>query len=145
MKCGPRAEVRCNESKYLTLLASSSTRDTGYKTRSFIPSSLQTHPLSPSSTTFIVMAPKPAKRDYAAEFEVAATSYTHFYETLIPIYHDVVIVGTGVSAIAMAIQLKRGLGVSDVLLIDKEGGIGGTWYSNSCEHFSTPSKGEANS
>lgn len=80
------------------------------------------------------MAVAQAKRDYASQFEVSDQSYTHLYQTVTPVYHDVLIVGTGVSAIAMAIQLKRKLGVSDVLLLEKEGGMGGTWYSNTCQY-----------
>lgn len=50
---------------------------------------------------------------------------------LVPTYHDVVIVGGGVSAIGMAIQLERKLGVTDVLILEKESGLGGTWWVNS--------------
>lgn len=51
---------------------------------------------------------------------------------LTPTYHDVVIAGAGVSAIAMAIQLERKLSITNTLLIEKETDLGGTWYLNSC-------------
>lgn len=49
-----------------------------------------------------------------------------------PSYHDVVIAGAGVSAIATCIQLQRKLGITDTLLLEKQDGIGGTWYVNQC-------------
>lgn len=45
--------------------------------------------------------------------------------------HDVVIVGTGFSGLAMAIRLVRsGRPLHDVLLLEKAGDLGGTWRDN---------------
>src|SRR5262245_38664179 len=42
---------------------------------------------------------------------------------------EVAIIGAGMSGVVMGAQLKA-QGVDDVMLIDKAGGIGGTWYWN---------------
>ncbi|KAK6853422.1 FAD/NAD(P)-binding domain-containing protein [Apiospora arundinis] len=44
--------------------------------------------------------------------------------------YPVVIVGAGISGIAMACQLKQKLGLSDFIIFDRHGGIGGTWHIN---------------
>ena len=49
---------------------------------------------------------------------------------LTPEYHDVVIVGAGVSGIGMACQLKRRFGITDVKILDKLDGLAGTWKVN---------------
>lgn len=43
--------------------------------------------------------------------------------------HDVVIVGAGFGGIGAAIQLKR-LGYDDIVILDREPDLGGTWYVN---------------
>jgi cation diffusion facilitator CzcD-associated flavoprotein CzcO len=52
-------------------------------------------------------------------------------------YTPVVIVGAGESGIAMGCRLKEKLGHSDFRIIDRQGGIGGTWYINTYP-FVTP-------
>jgi cation diffusion facilitator CzcD-associated flavoprotein CzcO len=44
-------------------------------------------------------------------------------------HHDVVIVGAGFGGIGAAIQLKR-LGYDNLVIIDREGDLGGTWHVN---------------
>lgn len=58
---------------------------------------------------------------------------------LSPTFHEVVIVGASVSAIAMAIQLERKLGVTDTLLLEKETNLGGTWHQNTCVSYTLSS------
>lgn len=43
---------------------------------------------------------------------------------------EVIIIGSGISGMAMAIQLKRILGHNDFEIYDKGSGIGGTWRNN---------------
>ncbi|RMG76266.1 MAG: NAD(P)/FAD-dependent oxidoreductase, partial [Bacteroidetes bacterium] len=43
--------------------------------------------------------------------------------------HSVLIVGTGFSGIALAIELKK-RGVSDFILLEKADDVGGTWREN---------------
>jgi cation diffusion facilitator CzcD-associated flavoprotein CzcO len=43
--------------------------------------------------------------------------------------HDVVIVGAGFGGIGAAIEFKR-LGFDDILIVDREDDLGGTWYVN---------------
>ncbi|WP_343710177.1 NAD(P)/FAD-dependent oxidoreductase [Mycobacterium sp.] len=43
--------------------------------------------------------------------------------------HDVVVVGAGLSGIGAAIQLKR-LGYDDIVILDREADLGGTWHVN---------------
>lgn len=45
----------------------------------------------------------------------------------------VVIIGGGMSGIAMACQLNRKLGFTDYIIYDRAEGIGGTWWMNNCE------------
>lgn len=48
-----------------------------------------------------------------------------------PKYHQSLILGAGMSGIAMAcVMKKRGFG-DDFVILDRESGIGGTWYTNS--------------
>ncbi|EPQ29149.1 uncharacterized protein PFL1_03436 [Pseudozyma flocculosa PF-1] len=49
---------------------------------------------------------------------------------LTPKYHDVVIVGAGVSGICMACQLRRKYNITDVKILDKLDGMAGTWKVN---------------
>lgn len=42
---------------------------------------------------------------------------------------EVVILGAGMSGLCMAIQLQRA-GIGDFLIVEKSGGIGGTWWDN---------------
>jgi cation diffusion facilitator CzcD-associated flavoprotein CzcO len=44
-------------------------------------------------------------------------------------HHDVVIVGAGFGGMGAAIQLKR-LGYADILILDREADLGGTWHIN---------------
>jgi cation diffusion facilitator CzcD-associated flavoprotein CzcO len=46
-----------------------------------------------------------------------------------PVDHEVVILGAGMSGLCMAIQLQRA-GIGDFVLIEKSAGIGGTWWDN---------------
>lgn len=48
-----------------------------------------------------------------------------------PEYHNVVCIGAGVTSLALVCQLQMVLGEKDFLLLERENGIGGTWYSNS--------------
>jgi cation diffusion facilitator CzcD-associated flavoprotein CzcO len=43
--------------------------------------------------------------------------------------HEVVILGAGMSGLCMAIQLKRA-GIDDFVIIEKQDGLGGTWWDN---------------
>lgn len=51
-----------------------------------------------------------------------------------PEYHDVIAIGAGVTSLALACQLQMLIGQKDFILLEREGGLGGTWYSNS-EHI----------
>ena len=42
---------------------------------------------------------------------------------------EVLIIGAGSSGICMGIQLKNA-GIEDFVILDKAGGVGGTWYHN---------------
>ncbi|KAM4065481.1 pyridine nucleotide-disulfide oxidoreductase [Hirsutella rhossiliensis] len=46
-------------------------------------------------------------------------------------YHDVLIIGAGMSGIGFAIQLIRQYGTRNFQLVEKSGHIGGTWHMNS--------------
>lgn len=48
-----------------------------------------------------------------------------------PEYHDVVIVGAGISGICMACQLKRKLKIHDIKILEKAADPSGTWTNNS--------------
>lgn len=63
----------------------------------------------------------------------AASAYSPHADAykLTPTYHEVVIVGGGVSSIGMTIQLEQKIGVTDVLILEKESGLAGTWHVNS--------------
>jgi cation diffusion facilitator CzcD-associated flavoprotein CzcO len=43
--------------------------------------------------------------------------------------HDVIIVGAGFGGMGAAIQLDR-LGIRDVVILEREGDLGGTWHVN---------------
>lgn len=45
-------------------------------------------------------------------------------------YYPVLIVGAGVSGIAMGVQLKRKLGFDQFRIFDRQSGLGGTWWIN---------------
>jgi cation diffusion facilitator CzcD-associated flavoprotein CzcO len=50
--------------------------------------------------------------------------------TLDPLtHHDILIIGAGFGGLGMAIRLKQS-GRSDFLVVEKDGGIGGTWWAN---------------
>lgn len=42
----------------------------------------------------------------------------------------VIMIGGGFGGIAMACQLKRKLGCTDFCLLERQSGIGGTWWIN---------------
>jgi cation diffusion facilitator CzcD-associated flavoprotein CzcO len=46
-----------------------------------------------------------------------------------PVDYEVIIVGAGFGGLGAAIQCKR-LGIEDVLIIDRDTGVGGTWHTN---------------
>jgi cation diffusion facilitator CzcD-associated flavoprotein CzcO/acetyl esterase/lipase len=54
--------------------------------------------------------------------------------------HEVVILGAGMSGLCMAIQLKRA-GIEDFVIIEKQDGLGGTWWDNTYPgaHVDVPS------
>lgn len=43
--------------------------------------------------------------------------------------HEVVILGAGMSGLCMAVQLKRA-GIHDFIILEKQAGLGGTWWDN---------------
>ncbi len=47
-----------------------------------------------------------------------------------PVDHEVIIVGTGFGGMGAAIQLNR-MGIDDILMLDRESDVGGTWHINS--------------
>ncbi|WFD36316.1 hypothetical protein MCUN1_003195 [Malassezia cuniculi] len=47
-----------------------------------------------------------------------------------PEYHDVVVVGAGFSGIGISANLKRKLGITDVVVIERQEGPAGTWEAN---------------
>lgn len=47
-----------------------------------------------------------------------------------PEYHNVIAVGAGVTSLALACQLQTMIGERDILLLEREAGLGGTWWSN---------------
>ncbi|UZJ55374.1 hypothetical protein CBS101457_004694 [Exobasidium rhododendri] len=48
-----------------------------------------------------------------------------------PEFHNVICIGTGVTSLSLACQLQMMIGEKDFLLLEREAGLGGTWYSNS--------------
>ncbi|KAJ5142496.1 uncharacterized protein N7515_001283 [Penicillium bovifimosum] len=56
------------------------------------------------------------------------------------LYSDVVIIGAGLSGIDMACQLQRQLCVSDYVVYDRAGELGGAWAANKCAFSASPSK-----
>lgn len=47
-------------------------------------------------------------------------------------FTQVIIIGAGISGLAMACQLKRQLNCKDLVIYDRAPGLGGTWYTNTC-------------
>lgn len=47
-----------------------------------------------------------------------------------PEYHDVVVIGAGFSGIGIACNLKRKLGITDVVIVERNDGPAGTWEAN---------------
>jgi cation diffusion facilitator CzcD-associated flavoprotein CzcO len=45
---------------------------------------------------------------------------------------SVIIIGAGVSGLAMAVELKKRFYCDDYLIYDRLGGFGGTWRANTC-------------
>lgn len=54
--------------------------------------------------------------------------------------HEVVILGAGMSGLGMATKLQRA-GMHDFVIIEKQPGLGGTWWDNTCPgaHVDVPS------
>lgn len=46
-----------------------------------------------------------------------------------PVDHEVIIVGAGFGGLGAAIEVKR-LGIEDFVILDRDTGVGGTWYGN---------------
>ncbi len=46
-----------------------------------------------------------------------------------PVDHEVVIVGAGFGGMGAAIEFKR-LGIDDLVILDRDNGVGGTWHTN---------------
>ncbi|MCB1747965.1 MAG: NAD(P)/FAD-dependent oxidoreductase [Gammaproteobacteria bacterium] len=49
--------------------------------------------------------------------------------TQTPTHHRVIIIGAGGGGLCMGIQLKKA-GIDDFIMLDRAGGVGGTWYWN---------------
>lgn len=47
-----------------------------------------------------------------------------------PEYHNVIAIGAGVTSLSLACQLQMMIGEKDFLLLEREAGLGGTWWSN---------------
>ncbi|KAL3457752.1 hypothetical protein BJX64DRAFT_302383 [Aspergillus heterothallicus] len=45
-------------------------------------------------------------------------------------HYPILIIGAGISGIAAACQLKEKLGLTDFLVLEQQGGVGGTWWSH---------------
>ena len=45
-------------------------------------------------------------------------------------YVPLLIIGAGVSGVAMGCRLKESLGFDQFRIYDRQAGVGGTWYSN---------------
>lgn len=45
-------------------------------------------------------------------------------------YYPVLIVGAGISGVAMGCRLRQVLGFDQFRIFERRSGIGGTWYSN---------------
>ena len=50
----------------------------------------------------------------------------------------VAIIGAGFGGMAAAVAL-RGAGIDDVVIIERSDGVGGTWRSNTCLLYTSPS------
>ena len=46
-----------------------------------------------------------------------------------PVDHEVIVVGAGFSGLGAAIQLRR-MGIDDLVILDREDDLGGTWHVN---------------
>ncbi|KAJ5177692.1 FAD/NAD(P)-binding domain-containing protein [Penicillium coprophilum] len=51
---------------------------------------------------------------------------------------SVIIIGGGFSGLAMACQLQRTLDLDDYVIYDRNSGIGGTWWANTCSFIPPP-------
>lgn len=73
---------------------------------------------------------KPEPQASSGEKQIQELSPSQREEWPAPVYHQTLILGAGISGIGMGCQLKRkGFG-DDFVILDKEAGIAGTWYSN---------------
>lgn len=52
------------------------------------------------------------------------------FRSIPPEYHNVIAIGAGVTSLAFVCQLQLMIGENDFLILEREGGIGGTWWSN---------------
>ena len=52
--------------------------------------------------------------------------------------HDTLIVGTGFTGIGAAIKLTQA-GVDDIVIIERDQRVGGTWRDNTCLLYTSPS------
>ena len=44
----------------------------------------------------------------------------------------VLIIGGGISGLAMACKLKRAFNLNDYCMYDRQSSLGGTWWANTC-------------
>jgi cation diffusion facilitator CzcD-associated flavoprotein CzcO len=47
-----------------------------------------------------------------------------------PEYHNVIAIGAGVTSLALVCQLQTMIGEKDFIVLEREAGVGGTWWSN---------------
>lgn len=83
---------------------------------------------------------KRLRTDGVGQFTQPKGRYARFVEDVLtpqpiprdPIKKDtkVLIVGAGFAGIITAVKLKKDYGIDDMVLVDKAGGLGGTWYWN---------------
>ncbi|MFJ4654149.1 flavin-containing monooxygenase [Nocardia sp. NPDC088792] len=58
-----------------------------------------------------------------------STADTEFAETLETPQHEVIVIGAGIGGICAGVKLQE-IGIDDFLIVDRVGGLGGTWYSH---------------
>lgn len=73
----------------------------------------------------------------------SAASATPSAHDLPPEYHNVVCIGAGVTTLALVCQLQMRLGETDFVVLEREGGVGGTWYNNTYPGAGVSSSEEA--